>query len=89
MTTFMCMFEKIFVLPFTANFNALLRIYSLEPESEKGKQALSMCLHTLTMMAKGGIHDHIAQVCLIMAKTCFKTFHLFYYNYILKFININ
>ena len=44
------------------NFNALFRLYSMERTTEKGETALDMCLHTLRMMAKGGIHDHVAQV---------------------------
>ena len=46
----------------SVNFNALFQVYSLEKDTEKGKSAVNMCLHTLRMMAKGGMHDHIAQV---------------------------
>ena len=51
-----------FVFPVSVNFNALFRLYSMERTTEKGETALNMCLHTLRMMAKGGIHDHVAQV---------------------------
>ena len=47
---------------FSANFDFLLRYYGLNTESEEGVEALNMVLHTLNMMAKGGIHDHIGQV---------------------------
>nr|CAD7571150.1 unnamed protein product [Timema californicum] len=47
--------------PQPVNFNFLFHIYSREPNSELGKKALDMCLYTLKMMAKGGIHDHVAQ----------------------------
>lgn len=39
-------------------------MYSSEPESDTGKQALEMCLKTLKYMAKGGINDHISKVSL-------------------------
>jgi uncharacterized protein YyaL (SSP411 family) len=48
--------------PQPVNLNFLFLVYSREPSSETGKQALDMCLHTLKMMAKGGIHDHVSQV---------------------------
>lgn len=48
--------------PQPVNFNFLFHVYSREPSSETGKRALDMCLHTLKMMAKGGIHDHVSQV---------------------------
>ncbi|XP_021929202.1 spermatogenesis-associated protein 20 isoform X2 [Zootermopsis nevadensis] len=47
--------------PQPVNLNFLFHAYSREPSSETGKQALEMCLHTLKMMAKGGIHDHVSQ----------------------------
>jgi len=31
-------------------------------EPDSGQHALKMALHTLRMMARGGIHDHIGQV---------------------------
>jgi hypothetical protein len=48
--------------PQPVNLNFLFHVYSREPTSETGKRALDMCLHTLKMMAKGGIHDHVSQV---------------------------
>ncbi|PSN43401.1 Spermatogenesis-associated protein 20 [Blattella germanica] len=47
--------------PQPVNFNFLFHVYSREPNSEMGKKALDMCLFTLRMMAKGGIHDHVSQ----------------------------
>ncbi|XP_063223640.1 spermatogenesis-associated protein 20 isoform X2 [Bacillus rossius redtenbacheri] len=47
--------------PQPVNFNFLFHVYGREPDSEAGKRALDMCLHTLKMMAKGGIHDHVSQ----------------------------
>ncbi|XP_069691071.1 spermatogenesis-associated protein 20 isoform X2 [Periplaneta americana] len=47
--------------PQPVNMNFLFHLYSREPSSEAGKRALEMCLYTLKMMAKGGIHDHVAQ----------------------------
>lgn len=37
-------------------------MYAKDPESKDGKESLEMALHTLKMMARGGIHDHIAKV---------------------------
>lgn len=34
----------------------------MNPESKDGKESLEMALHTLKMMARGGIHDHITKV---------------------------
>ncbi|GFG29853.1 hypothetical protein Cfor_04110 [Coptotermes formosanus] len=47
--------------PQPVNFNFLFHVYSRDPSSEMGKRAVDMCLHTLRMMAKGGIHDHVSQ----------------------------
>jgi uncharacterized protein YyaL (SSP411 family) len=55
-------FGKAPKFPQSVNFNFLFHVYSREPSSETGRRALEMCLHTLTMMAKGGIHDHVSQV---------------------------
>lgn len=52
--------------PQPSNFNFLFHIYSRNPQSEEGQSALHMCLHSLTMKAKGGIHDHISQVELVL-----------------------
>ncbi|XP_076453674.1 spermatogenesis-associated protein 20-like [Babylonia areolata] len=54
-------FNKAPKFPQPVNFNALFRLYYIEKDTERGKSALNMCLHTLRMMAKGGMHDHIAQ----------------------------
>ncbi|XP_067006660.1 spermatogenesis-associated protein 20 isoform X2 [Anabrus simplex] len=47
--------------PQPCNLNFLFHVYSRSPTSEAGKKALEMCVYTLKMMAKGGIHDHISQ----------------------------
>ncbi|XP_067914007.1 spermatogenesis-associated protein 20 isoform X2 [Heterodontus francisci] len=47
--------------PSPVNFNFLFRFWALNKTGEKGAQALQMALHTLKMMALGGIHDHIGQ----------------------------
>ncbi|KAJ8871507.1 hypothetical protein PR048_027829 [Dryococelus australis] len=47
--------------PQPVNFNFLFHVYARDTNSEAGKKALDMCTHTLKMMAKGGIHDHVAQ----------------------------
>ncbi|XP_065341315.1 spermatogenesis-associated protein 20 isoform X2 [Cloeon dipterum] len=47
--------------PQPSNFNFLFHVFSRSPSSPEGRSALSMSLHTLRMMAKGGIHDHISQ----------------------------
>lgn len=41
-------------------FNFLFHFYARDKSDPEGKQCLEMCLHTLTKMAKGGIHDHIS-----------------------------
>jgi uncharacterized protein YyaL (SSP411 family) len=48
--------------PQPSNFNFLFHVYARTPNSEEGKMALEMCVYTLKMMAKGGIHDHVSQV---------------------------
>ena len=48
--------------PHLVNLNFLFHLYAREPKSERGKTALAMCIHTLKMMANGGIHDHIGKV---------------------------
>ncbi|KAJ9586527.1 hypothetical protein L9F63_019824, partial [Diploptera punctata] len=47
--------------PQPVNLNFLFHVHSREPNSEAGSRALDMCIYTLKMMAKGGIHDHVAQ----------------------------
>jgi uncharacterized protein YyaL (SSP411 family) len=66
-------FGKAPKFPQPVNLNFLFHVYSREPSSETGKRALDMCLHTLKMMAKGGIHDHVSQVRFRQV--------LFYYHY--------
>ncbi|CAG4983147.1 unnamed protein product [Colias eurytheme] len=41
-------------------FNFLFHFYARDKNDPKGKQCLNMVLHSLTKMAKGGIHDHIS-----------------------------
>lgn len=48
--------------PQPVNLNFLFSYYAKQPKSETGKKALEMVTHTLKMMAKGGIHDHIGKV---------------------------
>ena len=48
----------------SVNLNFLFRVYADEPQSLHSQRALEMSLHTLRMMAKGGIHDHVAKVML-------------------------
>ncbi|KAE8744851.1 hypothetical protein FOCC_FOCC008492 [Frankliniella occidentalis] len=42
-------------------FTFLFHFYARDPSSVKGKKALDMCLYSLRMMARGGIHDHVGQ----------------------------
>ena len=55
-------FSKAPKFPQPVNFNFLFHYYSLKPKDDRAKQGLKMALHTLDMMAKGGIHDHVSQV---------------------------
>lgn len=47
--------------PQPSNLMFAFHAYARQPNSPKYEEIKNMCLHTLTMMAKGGIHDHIAQ----------------------------
>ncbi|XP_070580989.1 spermatogenesis-associated protein 20-like isoform X2 [Ptychodera flava] len=47
--------------PQPVNFSFLFHLNAKDPDTETGKNALTMTLHTLRMMAKGGVYDHIAQ----------------------------
>nr|XP_056709395.1 spermatogenesis-associated protein 20 [Euleptes europaea] len=47
--------------PTPVNLNFLFSYWALHRSASEGAQALQMALHTLKMMAYGGIHDHIAQ----------------------------
>jgi len=44
------------------NLNFLFTYWALHRTTPEGARALQMSLHTLKMMAHGGIHDHIGQV---------------------------
>lgn len=46
----------------SVNLNFLFTYWALHRTTPEGAQALQMALHTLKMMAHGGIHDHISQV---------------------------
>ncbi|PIK58501.1 hypothetical protein BSL78_04581 [Apostichopus japonicus] len=45
----------------TVLLSFLLRYHNFYKETSEGKQALEMCLHTMRMMAKGGVYDHVSQ----------------------------
>ncbi|KAH0629441.1 hypothetical protein JD844_011511 [Phrynosoma platyrhinos] len=47
--------------PTPVNLNFLFSYWALHRSTSEGARALQMALHTLKMMAYGGIHDHIAQ----------------------------
>ncbi|CAL4110138.1 unnamed protein product, partial [Meganyctiphanes norvegica] len=47
--------------PQPSNFNFIFTFASVSPELDYSKQGLNMALHSLTMMAQGGIHDHVGQ----------------------------
>ena len=57
-------FSKEPKFPQPVNFNFLFSFYAGNKSDDRAKQGLKMTLHTLKMMAKGGIHDHISQVTL-------------------------
>ena len=44
------------------NLMFLMSFWSVNRSTSEGVEALQMALHTLRMMALGGIHDHVAQV---------------------------
>ncbi|KAL4704222.1 hypothetical protein ACJJTC_011848 [Scirpophaga incertulas] len=46
--------------PQASIFNFLFHYYARDKSNPEGKKCLDMCLHTLTKIAKGGIHDHIS-----------------------------
>ena len=56
-------FSKAPKFPQPVNFNFLFSLYAVNPKQDIAKQGLKMTLHTLDMMAQGGIHDHVSQVC--------------------------
>ncbi|XP_062447423.1 spermatogenesis-associated protein 20 isoform X3 [Rhea pennata] len=47
--------------PTPVNLNFLFTYWALHRTTPEGARALQMALHTLKMMAYGGIHDHIGQ----------------------------
>lgn len=47
--------------PQPSNFNFLFAYYQLNPRLDDAKKGKDMALHSLRMMARGGIHDHVAQ----------------------------
>ncbi|XP_067100956.1 spermatogenesis-associated protein 20, partial [Osmerus mordax] len=47
--------------PSPVNLMFLLSYWAVNRSLEEGAEALQMTLHTLRMMALGGIHDHVAQ----------------------------
>ena len=51
---------------FSVNFNYLFGLNASEPETRQGEKALAMAVHTLRMMAKGGIYDHVAKVTVVL-----------------------
>eukprot|EP00064_Thunnus_orientalis_P007385 superscaffoldBa00000817_g7405 len=48
--------------PTPVNLMFLMSYWSVNRSTSEGVEALQMALHTLRMMALGGIHDHVAQV---------------------------
>uniref|UniRef100_A0A672PXK6 Spermatosis associated 20 n=1 Tax=Sinocyclocheilus grahami TaxID=75366 RepID=A0A672PXK6_SINGR len=47
--------------PSPVNLMFLMSFWAVNRASSEGAEALRMVLHTLRMMAQGGIHDHVAQ----------------------------
>nr|XP_030143588.3 spermatogenesis-associated protein 20 isoform X8 [Taeniopygia guttata] len=54
-------FSKCPKFPSPVNLNFLFTYWALHQTTPEGARALQMALHTLKMMALGGIHDHIGQ----------------------------
>lgn len=48
--------------PQPINLELLFHMYGRDAKDEMNQECLSMCVHTLTKMANGGIHDHVGQV---------------------------
>ncbi|XP_049868902.1 spermatogenesis-associated protein 20 isoform X2 [Pectinophora gossypiella] len=46
--------------PQASIFNFLFHYYARDKSHPEGKKCLEMCLHTLTKIAMGGIHDHVS-----------------------------
>ncbi|CAG5101342.1 Similar to SPATA20: Spermatogenesis-associated protein 20 (Homo sapiens) [Cotesia congregata] len=47
--------------PQPINLELLFHMYGRDAKDEMNQECLSMCTHTLTKMANGGIHDHVGQ----------------------------
>ncbi|XP_009067463.1 PREDICTED: spermatogenesis-associated protein 20 [Acanthisitta chloris] len=54
-------FSKSPKFPTPVNLNFLFTYWALHRTTPEGAKALQMALHTLKMMAHGGIHDHVGQ----------------------------
>uniref|UniRef100_A0A8C3N9T8 Spermatogenesis-associated protein 20-like TRX domain-containing protein n=1 Tax=Geospiza parvula TaxID=87175 RepID=A0A8C3N9T8_GEOPR len=54
-------FSKSPKFPTPVNLNFMFTYWALHQTTPEGARALQMALHTLKMMAHGGIHDHIGQ----------------------------
>ncbi|XP_009562236.2 spermatogenesis-associated protein 20 [Cuculus canorus] len=54
-------FSKSPKFPTPVNLNFLFTYWALHRTTPEGCRALQMALHTLKMMAHGGIHDHVGQ----------------------------
>lgn len=46
--------------PQASIFNFLFHYYARDKSHPEGKKCLEMCLHTLTKIANGGVHDHVS-----------------------------
>lgn len=46
--------------PQVSIFNFLFHYYARDKSNTQSKKCLDMCLHTLSKIAKGGIHDHVS-----------------------------
>jgi len=53
---------KLKMLLIAVNLKFLLSVYGQAPFTEQGQTSRDMCKHTLTMMFKGGIWDHVSKV---------------------------
>ena len=52
--------------PQPVNLNFLFWLSATETgDKDRARQALNMCTNTLDNMAKGGINDHVSQVCVL------------------------
>lgn len=53
---------RLLLPPSAVNLMFLMSYWCVNRSTSDGAEALQMALHTLRMMALGGIHDHVAQV---------------------------